>query len=99
MNFYNLPNEIDTLIGRFKTKTTSDEYVALTEKLEALKQTNWFIMLPQLRLLKEYIILYQTEAVDGDLQDIIDEITIINWFNYLSNANKIKTAIELIETL
>jgi len=56
-------------------------------------------MLPQLRLLKEYIILYQTEAVDGDLQDIIDEITIINWFNYLSNANKIKTAIELIETL
>lgn len=99
MNFYNLPNEIDILIGRFKAKTTSDEYVALTEKLEALKQTNWFIMLPQLRLLKEYIILYQTEAVDGDLQDIIDEITIINWFNYLSNANKIKTAIELIETL
>ena len=99
MNYYNLAKSIDLLINRFKVKTTSDGYAGLTQKLEALKSTNWFTVIPQLKLLKEYVILYQTEAVDGDLQDIIDDIQTTNWFNYLSKANKTKQAIELIETI
>lgn len=99
MNYYNLPKTIDLLINRFKVKTTSDGYTALTEKIEALKPTSWYTLIPQLRLIKEYIVLYQTEAIDGDLQDIIDGIQTISWYNHLSKANKIKQATELIETI
>lgn len=99
MNYYNLTKSIDLLINRFKVKTTLDGYTGLTQKLEALKPTTWFTIITQLKLIKEYIVLYQTEAVDGDLQDIIDDIQTINWFNYLSKANKIKQAVELIETI
>jgi len=99
MTYLNLPHQIDLLIVRLKNKSQSDGYTTVYNYFKALKKTTWF-NLPN--LLKDVVVgisLYQTEAVDGDLQDIIDELQVINWFNILQKSAKIKQATELIETL
>ncbi len=99
MNYYNLPKEIDLLIARLKTKATTDEYTSVVTAINTLSPTNWYFLVEQLKEFVVILTLYQASAIDGDLQDILDELTSIKWYNFLQKVTKIKSAIELIETL
>jgi hypothetical protein len=99
MTHYNLPTETDKLIIRLKNKCQEDSYTGLVTYFTKLNKTLWFNYPKQLKDIVVGIALYQTEAVDGDLQDVIDDLQNINWFNSLSSAQKIKKATEIIESL
>lgn len=99
MIYLNLPYKIDLFISRLKAKSYSDEYTIVYNYFNSLKKTTWY-NLPN--LVKDIVVgisLYQVEAIDGDLQDLIDELQNITWFNILSKITLIKQATELIETL
>lgn len=97
--YFNLPHEVDTLISRLKVKSTSDGYTTVVSQINLLEKTLWYSMLTQLKDIVVVLSLYQVEAVDGDLQDLIDELIDINWYNFLSKVNIIEKAVILIESL
>ncbi len=99
MNYYNLPKEIDLLIARLKAKAVTEEYDEVVSKIDVLTQTTWYSLVNKLKAVVVVLTAYQAEAVDGDLQDILDDLGSINWLNFLQKTVKIKEAVELIETL
>jgi hypothetical protein len=99
MNYYNLPKKIDLLVNRLLVKVTSESYLGLVAEIQALPKTTWNTTITQLKKIANILIEYQTEALDGDLQDLIDELTTINWYNFLQQTKKIEMAVELIEEL
>lgn len=99
MNYYNLPKELNLLISRLKVKANTDAYTSVVEKIGTLGQTHWYLLIGQLKEILTVLVIYQSSALDGDLQDFIDDLEIINWYNFLQKAIIIEKAIDLIETL
>lgn len=99
MNYYNLLKEIDLLINRFRVKANTDGYTSVVQKIDTLGQTHWYTLVGQLKEIIATLVIYQALALDGNLQDFIDNLEIINWYNFLQKAIIIEKAIDLIETL
>ena len=99
MTYFNLPHKIDLLIVRLKNKSQTDGYTTSYNYFKALKLTIWYSLLKQLKDIVVGLSLYQVQALDGDLQDLIDELQNITWRNFLSKVNTIEKAVKLIETL
>lgn len=100
MNYYlSLPKNIDNLIARLKAEATSDGYTAIVTKLDALEKTQWYNLPHKLNKLVDVITDYQLLLVDGDLQDLLDEVKTIYWFSYLTKVNKLVEITELIESI
>lgn len=90
MTYYNLINQIKALLLRLEVKI---------ETQIVLSTVTWYNLPAKLREITTVLISYQSTALDGDLQDIIDDLEVINWFSVLNSTKKIKEAIVLIETL
>jgi hypothetical protein len=95
----NTPNIVDNLIERLKVKATSDGYTAIVTQLNNLSPTTWFNLPFKLNALMAVIKNYQLLLIDGDLQDLIDDIGIIYWFTYFRKVAVLIDITELIESL
>lgn len=84
MNYFNLPNQIDTLLRS----------VPITRP-----KTTWYNLPVQLRAIKVQLLILNEELEDEELAVVLTSIPNANWFNYFSVANKIKTAITIINEL
>lgn len=95
----NTPNIVDNLIERLKVKATSDGYTAIVTQLNNLSPTTWFNLSFKLNALMGIIKNYQLLLIDGDLQDLIDDIGVIYWFTYFRKVAVLIDITELIESL
>jgi serine/threonine protein kinase HipA of HipAB toxin-antitoxin module len=93
------PSIVDDLIKRLRVKAIADGYTAIVLELEALKPTKWFNLPYKLNTLMNVIKNYQLLALDGDVQDKIDEIGKIHWFNYFIKIAILIELTELIEAI
>lgn len=97
--YFNLPHELDLLINRIKVKSTADGYTDVVVQANKLHPTLWYSLLTQINNITFLLSLYQVHAVDGDLQDYIDKLTHVSWYNFLTKVKTIEKAVTLIETL
>lgn len=81
MNYFNLPQELDALIRS----------VSIVRP-----KTTWYNLPTQLRAVKVQLLLANEELEIDALADVLNSIPNANWFNYLSVARKIKTAVNII---
>lgn len=99
MQYTKLPQIIDDLVSRLSAEANADGYTAIYNSLVALKPTTWYNLPYQLNNLTDIIKAYQLLLIDGDLQDLIDEIGIIYWYNIFKKASLLIESVELIESL
>lgn len=81
MNYFNLPQELDALLRS----------VSIVRP-----KTTWHNLPAQLRAVKVQLLLANEELEIDALADVLNSIPNANWFNYLSVARKIKTAVNII---
>lgn len=99
MMYINLPKNIDNLVSRLEIKTTADTYTAIATKFSNLKAVTWYNLPYQLNRIVDIIKEYQVLAIDGDVQDGLDSIGKVFWFNYISKVNKLIVLVETIEAI
>lgn len=95
----NTPNIVDNLIERLKVKAISDGYTTIVIQLDNLSFTTWFNLPFKLNALMRVIKNYQLLLIDGNLQDLIDEVGVIYWFTYFRKLANLIEITELIESL
>lgn len=99
MNYAKIPSICDDLVYRLSVEANSDGYTAIYNKLTALKPMTWYNLPFQLNVLMDIVSEYQVELVDGDLQDLIDSIGKIYWYDIFKKVSELIEATELIESL
>ena len=99
MQYTKIPQIVDDLISRLSIKATADGYTTIHNKLVALKTVTWFNLPYQLNIIMDIIVEYQIELIDGDLQNLIDDIGNIMWFKYFKKVSLLIETVELIESL
>jgi len=94
-----IPSVINNLIGRLKTAAIADAKTDVVLALTAIGTVSWFNLPYNLNKLESAIKLYQTSLLDGDLQDLIDKLGIVAWYDLFNKVVTLIEATELIETL
>lgn len=95
--YTNSPAIITDLVARARAEADADAQ-PLT-KFNAIGQISWWSLIEQMRLFKEALELYQTFLLDGDLQDVLDELGEIHWYNILHRVDLFIKAVEIIESI
>jgi hypothetical protein len=96
---FKIPINIENLIDRLKVKATEDGYTSIVTQLTNVKPVLWFNLPGKLNQLMTVIKNYQLLLLDGDVQDLIDEIGVIYWFNIFNKVANIKLLVETIEAI
>lgn len=99
MTYIELPKNIDNLVKRLGEKATTDTYIAIATKFDNLKPTTWFNLPFQLNKIMDIIKEYQELLNNSDIQDLIDKISIIYWYDVLDKTNKLVELTEVIEAI
>ena len=99
MRYTNIPAIVEDLISRLAAEATSDGYIVIANRFTALEPVTWFNLPYQLNKIMDIIGDYQTELLDGDVQDLLDEIGTIYWFNIFKKVSLLVELTELIESI
>jgi len=99
MQYTKIPQIVDDLISRLSIKATADGYTTIHNKLAALKTVTWFNLPYQINTIMDIVVEYQIELIDGDLQNLIDDIGNIYWYNIFKKVSLLIETVELIESL
>lgn len=94
-----IPSVINNLISRLKSAAIVDTRTDVVLALTAIGTVSWFNLPFNLNKLENAIKLYQTTLLDGDLQDLIDEVDKIAWYDLFNKVTILIETTELIETL
>lgn len=99
MQYTKIPQIVDNLVYRLSIKATADEYTTIHNELIALNTLTWFNLPYQLNKIMDIVKKYQVELVDGNLQDLLDEIGSVYWYNIFKKVSLLIETVELIESL
>lgn len=99
MQYTITPSIIDNAILRIAAKAKIGDFVEINDKLLALKPITWFNLPYQFNKVIDIVKEYQVEVVDGDLQDLIDDIATVSWFGYFKKVDLLVKIVEHIESL
>ncbi len=94
-----IPSVINDLVSRLKTAAIADAKIDVVAAFTAIGTVSWFNLPFNLNKLTSAIKLYQTYLVDGDLQDLIDELGVIAFYDLFHKVNILIKATELIESI
>lgn len=94
-----IPGVVNDLIKRLRAEAVADSQTALVSSLDDIGVVTWFNLPFLLNKLVAVIKGYQDVLVDGELQDIIDEISVIYFYDIFNKVSFLIEAVELIETL
>ena len=99
MQYTKIPSIVDNLIERTAAKARVGEFTEISYKLLALKPITWFNLPYQLNKLVGVIKEFQIILDNEDLQNHIDSISNIMWFEYFKKVTELIKTVELIESL
>jgi hypothetical protein len=99
MIYIDTPKNIDNIISRLEHKATIDGQTAIAIKFSKLKGTTFYNFPHKLNRLIDVIKEYQLVLIDGNVQDLIDSIDEVQWFNCIKKLNQISKLTKIIEAI
>jgi hypothetical protein len=96
---FKIPIDIESLIDRLEVTATEDGYTNIVTQLTNVKPVIWFNLPSKLNQLMNVIKNYQLLLLDGDVQDLIDEIGIVYWYNIFKKVSNLNTLVATIEAI
>ena len=99
MQYTKIPSIVDNLIERTAAKARVGEFTEISYKLLALKPITWFNLPYQLNKLVGVIKEFQLILDNEDLQNSINSLGTIIWFNIFKKVAELSKTVELIESL
>lgn len=99
MQYTKIPSIIDNLIERIAAKARVGNFLEISDKLLAIKPITWFNLPYQLNKLVGVIKEFQLILDNEDLQNSINSLGTIIWFNILKKVAELIKTVELIESL
>jgi hypothetical protein len=94
-----IPAVVNNLIVRLRIAAVGDSKTNIVASLDAIGTMTWYNLIFRLNALKDVIKLFQVYLLDGELQDFIDEIGIVAFYDLFHKVAVLIEATELIESL